>query len=197
VSPRVVNFANGHERREEAQFVLTRLRTSALVACVFSALALVIASDTQLSAADPSVCSGAGAMTRARNFLLRDVDNRKWSFSSTHGKVVLIDFWATWCVPCKIEIPEFVDMYARYKEMGLEVVGVSMDTDLGAIKSFAAEHKITYPILIGAGADGVSRAWGVEGVPTSVLVTRDGKVCRKFAGQTAREQFEEVIKKLL
>lgn len=150
-----------------------------------------------MPAADTTACSGAGAMKPARNFLLRDMDNRKWTFSSTKGKVVLIDFWATWCVPCKVEIPEFVDMYARYKEKGLEVVGVSMDTDLAAIKSFAAEHKMNYPVLIGAGADGVSRTWGVDGLPTTVLVTRDGKVCRKFVGQTAREQFEEIIRKLL
>jgi peroxiredoxin len=163
----------------------------------FTAVTLLAGSNIPLSAADTSTCSAAGNLPRARNFLLRDMDSRKWSFSSTHGKVVLIDFWATWCAPCKVEIPGFVDIYSRYKSMGLEVVGVSMDTDLAAIKSFAAEHKVSYPILVGAGADGVIRAWGVEGIPTTVVVTRDGLVCRKFAGETPKEQFEEIVRKLL
>jgi peroxiredoxin len=170
---------------------------SALAILTSVAVTLLGASNVPVTAADTSACSPATGLPRARNFLLRDIDNRKWSFAATHGKVVLIDFWATWCVPCKVEIPEFVEMYSRYKTMGLEIVGVSMDTDLAAIKSFTAEHKVTYPILVGAGADGVTRAWGIEGLPTTLLVTRDGLICRKFAGQTAKEQFEAVIRKLL
>jgi cytochrome c biogenesis protein CcmG/thiol:disulfide interchange protein DsbE len=183
--------------RDRGALASKRLRPAAMIASLFAASTLVLASQVRQPAVDTSACTGTDAMKPARNFLLRDIDNRKWTFSSTKGKVVLIDFWATWCVPCKVEIPEFVDMYARYREQGLEVVGVSMDTDLGAIKSFAGEHKMNYPILIGAGADGVSRAWGVSGLPTTVVVARDGKICRKFVGQTAREQFEDVIKKLL
>jgi peroxiredoxin len=164
---------------------------------MLNALVPTVASERSSAVADTSACTAADAMSSARNFVLRDVDNRKWTFSSTRGKVVLIDFWATWCVPCKVEIPAFVDMYARHKDKGLEIVGVSMDTELSAIKSFAAEFKMTYPILIGAGAEGVIRAWGVEGLPTTAIVTRDGKVCRKFAGQAATQEIEAIIKRLL
>jgi peroxiredoxin len=158
---------------------------------------LTLTSGMQLSAADPPVCNAAEPMTPARDFLLRDLDNRKWTMSSTRGKVVLVDFWATWCAPCKVEVPGFVDLYTRYKDKGLEILGVSMDTDLEAMRSFVAEYRVTYPILNGARADRVTRDWGVESVPTTVLVTRDGKVCHKFVGQTAKEQFEEFIRKLL
>jgi cytochrome c biogenesis protein CcmG, thiol:disulfide interchange protein DsbE len=157
---------------------------------------LAFASEIQLWAIETAGCAGDTAI-KARNFLLRDIDNRKWVFSSTKGKVVLVDFWATWCGPCKVEIPEFVDMYSRYKDKGLEVVGVAMDDDLARIKSFAAEYKMNYPILIGAGADGVLRAWGVSGLPTTFIVSRDGMVCRRFVGQATREDVEETIKSLL
>lgn len=146
--------------------------------------------------AAPSVCD-ASVSSPARNFVLRDMDNRKWTFGSTKGKVVLVDFWATWCGPCKVEIPAFVEMYGRYKSQGFEVVGVSMDTDLAAIRTFAGEHAISYPILIGAGADGVTRAWGVSGLPTTVIIGRDGRVCRRFVGQAPREEFENTIRELL
>ena len=167
------------------------LRTAVYLLCVAAALAPAMAFDGL--PADPATC--ASPMPSARNFLLRDLDNQKWTFSSTRGKVVLVDFWATWCVPCKVEIPAFVDLYARYKANGLEVVGISMDTDPAAMKSFAAEYKMTYPIL--RGTDNVTRTWGVEGLPTTVLVGRDGKVCRKFVGQTPLEQFEQLVKSLL
>ncbi len=146
-------------------------------------------------AAAPSACSAR--TPAARNFVLRDVDNHKWTFASTKGKVVLLDFWATWCAPCKVEIPGFVELYGRYKSAGLEVVGVSMDTDLPAIRAFAEEHRIDYPILIGAGADGVTRAFAVAGLPTTVLITRDGRVCRTFVGGTPKAEFEAVIAELL
>lgn len=174
------------------------LRAVAWVAAVFWPLMPTLAGAVpRLAAADTSACGGPGAMKPARDFLLRDADNRKWRLSATRGKVVLIDFWATWCGPCKVEIPGFVELYARYRDQGFEVVGVSMDTDLGAIKSFAVEHKMNYPILIGAGADGIIRAWEVVGLPTTVLVSRDGRVCRRFVGQTPKEQFEELIRNLL
>ncbi len=159
------------------------------------AAGLMLLAAAPLRAGAPSACTANAPA--ARNFVLRDVDNRKWTFASTKGKVVLIDFWATWCAPCKIEIPGFVEMYNHYKADGLEVVGVSMDTDLPAIKAFAAEHRINYPVLIGAGADGVIRAWGVAGLPTTALVTRDGKVCRTFVGATPKDEFEDVIRQLL
>lgn len=165
-----------------------------IVSALLAAAAAAAGGTAHASA--PLACDGKGPA--ARNFVLRDVDNRKWTFGpATKGKVVLVDFWATWCAPCKVEIPGFVDLHRRYKAAGLEVVGVSMDTDLAAIKSFAAEFGVTYPILIGAGADGVTRAWGVEGLPTTVLVTREGKVCRTFVGQTPKEEFEALVGRLL
>jgi peroxiredoxin len=172
------------------------VRALVMIALTAVGARMALASGIQLYASDTSACS-VEPSSKARNFLLRDIDNRKWTFSSTKGKVVLVDFWATWCGPCKVEIPEFVEMYGKYRERGLEVVGVSMDTEIDKIKSFAAEYKMSYPILIGAGAEGVLRAWDVSGLPTTFIVGRDGTVCRKFLGQASREDVEETIKKLL
>ena len=131
------------------------------------------------------------------NFTVKDINGKDVRLSQYKGKVVLLNFWATWCGPCKVEIPEFVEIYGKYKDKGLEVVGVAMDADLAKIKSFAAEYKMNYPILIGAGAEGVMRAWDVSGLPTTFLVSRDGRVCRKFVGQAPREDVEQAIKSLL
>ena len=171
-------------------------RAVLLIALTIVGVQLTLTSEVTLVARDLAACDAKPA-GKARNFLLRDVDNRKWTFSSTKGKVVLVDFWATWCGPCKVEIPAFVDIYGKYRESGLEVVGVSMDTELDKIKSFAAEYKMTYPILIGAGADGLMRAWDVSALPTTFIVGRDGIVCRKFVGEASREDVEAAIKSLL
>jgi cytochrome c biogenesis protein CcmG/thiol:disulfide interchange protein DsbE len=171
------------------------LRAAVLLASIAGG-ALMPAPEVPLLARGAPVCDAKPARN-ARNFLLRDVDNRKWTFASTKGKVVLVDFWATWCGPCKVEIPQFVEMYGKYKGSGFEVVGIAMDTELEKIKSFAAEFKITYPILIGAGADGVMRAWDVAALPTTFIVGRDGSVCRRFVGQSGRDEVEAAIKSLL
>jgi thiol-disulfide isomerase/thioredoxin len=114
------------------------------------------------------------------------------------GKAVLINFWATWCVPCKLEMPWFVDLHKQYGAQGFEILGVDEDEakDRGQIGKFARKIGVNYPILIGDEA--VSKAYGgVEVLPTSFYVGRDGKVVEEAAGLISRDEIEANIKKAL
>jgi len=132
------------------------------------------------------------------NFTLVDVHDRLVPLNSFKGNVVLLNFWATWCEPCKVEIPGLVAMYDKYSSKGVAVIGVSVDDPVLALRPFVTQFNMSYPVLVGLGRDDVERAFGpFYGFPTSVLIGRDGKICKEHVGLTPREQFEREIKALL
>jgi thiol-disulfide isomerase/thioredoxin len=114
--------------------------------------------------------------------------------SSFRSRVVLVNFWATWCAPCKVETPWLIEMSNHYRARGLEVLGVSMD-DGGQdrIRAFAAEHHVTYPILIGNA--GVADAYGgVRFLPQTFFIGRDGRIIARTFGMRTREDLERDVK---
>jgi thiol-disulfide isomerase/thioredoxin len=132
------------------------------------------------------------------NFTLKDLNGGDVKLSSFKGKVVLLDFWATWCGPCKLEIPWFNEFHQKYKDKGFVVVGISADDTPEQLKPFVAEYKMSYPVLVGKGRDDVQEALGpVWGLPTTLLITRDGKICRKHMGLAPKAEFEKEILGLL
>jgi peroxiredoxin len=132
------------------------------------------------------------------DFTVKDIAGKDVRLSQYQGQVVLLNFWATWCVPCKREIPALTALYRDYKKRGFVVLGVSVDSEIRAIKPFAREMKMNYPVLIGAGREDLSKAFGpFIGFPTSVLVARDGKVCVRHVGVVSRAQLERQIGALL
>ena len=132
------------------------------------------------------------------NFTLKDMNEKEVSLASYKGKVILLDFWATWCGPCKVEIPGFVEMQNAYGPQGFQVVGISIDDKADQLKPFAAEFKMNYPILQGLGRDDVTDALGpILGLPTTLVIGRDGRICAAHAGMTSKETFENQIKELL
>jgi len=130
------------------------------------------------------------------DFVVKDMHNAPVKMADYKGKVVLLNFWATWCGPCKTEIPAFVELYDRYKDRGLVIVGVSIDDGPDALRAFAKEWRMQYPIL--QMQTDVEDEYGpLYGIPTSFLLARDGSICTKHIGPATKERFEQEIKALL
>jgi peroxiredoxin len=131
-------------------------------------------------------------------FTLKDIGGRDVRLADYAGKVLLLDFWATWCGPCRIEIPGFVEMYDKYKARGFEVVGVVVLDQFSNAGPFARQFKMNYTILNGDGRDDLEEAYGpLFALPTTFIISRDGRICHKHIGLTARDTFEAAIKELL
>ncbi len=113
------------------------------------------------------------------------------------GKVVIVDFWATWCPPCRQEIPGFIELQKTYGDKGLVVVGLSMDDDVEPVKEFYAKNGMNYPVFV-VGEDTV-KAWGnIKAIPTTFIFDKDGKkVGEPHVGFVPKEKFEEQIRPLL
>jgi thiol-disulfide isomerase/thioredoxin len=130
-------------------------------------------------------------------FLVSDLDGNVLSTAELRGKVVIVIFWATWCPPCREEIPEMIDLANRYKDR-LQIVGVSEDDDVTPeeVHQFAKAAKINYPIVMGK--DGISREWGgTPALPTSFIVNTEGRVVQKHVGLYPAEVYDREIRALL
>jgi peroxiredoxin len=133
----------------------------------------------------------------APDFTLPDANGKRLRLSGYKGKVVLLNFWATWCGPCKTEIPWFIEFEKQFQTRGFTVLGVSMDEDgWKVINPYVAEHKINYPIML-ANEEVNESYGGIEALPTTLLIGRDGNVAFLHAGLISREDYEKEIRKLL
>ena len=132
------------------------------------------------------------------NFTLKDLAGKDVKLSSFKGQVILLNFWATWCGPCKIEIPWFNEFQQKYKDKGFVVLGISADDTVEQLRPFVADHKMSYPVLVGKGREDVQEALGpVWGLPTTLIIGRDGRVCHKHMGLAKKAEFEKGILGLL
>ena len=203
----------------------TKLRLAALVATVVALLAISVpfvwqhdveaepvsvgmlspvashASDAEPASLSTEQADGAACMADAKpaklDFTMKDLDGKDVSLTSYKGKVILLNFWATWCGPCKAEIPGFVELQDKYRN-DLVVVGYSVDDEAPKARAFANEYKMNYPILLGLGREDVQDAYGpIYGIPASFIISREGKVCKKHMGIAPRAVFEREIKALL
>lgn len=132
----------------------------------------------------------------APDFTLDTVDGSKLTLSSYKGKVVILDFWATWCGPCKMGIPDFIKLYNNYRK-DMIVIGVNLDKgNPDGVRKFVAELKINYPVVFGN--QRVTQDYGgVRGIPTAVLIDRQGNISDKVIGYRPGNFFETAVKKLL
>lgn len=133
----------------------------------------------------------------APDFTLMALDGSSVRLSDFRGKAVLLNFWATWCPPCKVEMPWFEDLQKQYGKDGLVVLGVAMDdSEPAAIAKFASEVGVNYPVLLGT--DKVSDDYGdVQYLPTTFYIGRDGAIVDKMTGLLDRKEIEETVKKTL
>jgi thiol-disulfide isomerase/thioredoxin len=133
----------------------------------------------------------------APDFSLESLDGKTMRLSDLRGKAVLLNFWATWCGPCKIEMPWFVEFQNQYAGQGLQIVGVAMDdASKEDIAKFAKDMNVNYPILIGKEAVG-DQYGGVPALPESFVIGRDGKIVDKIIGLRGKAEIEDLIKKAL
>jgi peroxiredoxin len=170
----------------------------ALVLCFAAGLALVsVACSNRPGAAKGSVKQEKDRKT-APEFALKDANGQTAHLADYKGKVVLLDFWATWCGPCKIEIPWFMEFEQQFKDRGFAVVGVSMDEDgWAAVKPYLMKMRLNYRILLGNDQVGTLYG-GVDSLPTTFLIDRQGKIASVHIGvSTGKEEFKDAIVRLL
>jgi peroxiredoxin len=133
----------------------------------------------------------------APDFTLKDADGRAVKLSDYRGKVVLLNFWATWCGPCKIEIPWFVEFEQMHKDKGFAVLGVSMDEEgWDAVRPFISAMRVNYRTVIGT--DLIAQQYGgVDALPTSFIIDREGKIASTHIGLVRKSDYEKDIQELL
>ena len=163
------------------------------------ALPLMLASIAVASADQSAVTAAlepASARKLAPEFSLQDSSGKTATLKDYRGRVVLLDFWATWCHGCKEEIPWFVDFHHKYEAKGLTVVGVSLDGDgWKVVKPFIAEKKVPYRILLGD--DATAQRFGIENMPDTYLIDRQGRIAATYKGLVDKDNFETNLRALL
>jgi thiol-disulfide isomerase/thioredoxin len=168
----------------KTRWVIAALGALALAATVIGAVVTV---------RTPLKSCAADAKPANLSFTLKDINGQDVSLSHYKGKVLLLDFWATWCEPCKVEIPSFVDFQNKYGKDGLQI-----DDTVAQLEPYVKAMKMNYPVLQGKDRLDVQDAFGpLVGIPVTVVVSRDGKVCAAHAGLTGKDFFEQEIKALL
>ena len=131
------------------------------------------------------------------SFKLETIDGPEFDSARLKGNVVLINFWATWCAPCRVEIPWFTEFKERYVDSGFEIVGVSLDPEnKDEILRFQQELEINYPLVLSDGKI-EEQAGGILGIPTTFLIDRDGQIVAKHVGLVSKATLQQAIETLL
>jgi cytochrome c biogenesis protein CcmG/thiol:disulfide interchange protein DsbE len=134
---------------------------------------------------------------KAANFSLKSADGTSYRLSKYKGKVVVINFWATWCGPCRQEIPDFIEAYKKYKKKGLEIIGISLDQDgWTKVIPYVKESNINYPVVLGD-EQVVQNYGGIDAIPTTFIVDRKGNIVARQTGIMSLRQLEAKLKPLL
>jgi len=134
-------------------------------------------------------------LKKAPDFSLKTPDNKIVKLSDYKGKVVILNFFGTWCPPCRMEIPDFVKFYKENKEKGVVIIGIAVGSRPEDIKKMIKEFKINYPVCISDGK--VEREYGgIRFVPTSFIIDKNGNIYKKQIGMMNKGQLEEIFKKL-
>ncbi len=165
-----------------------------VIALIGAYVLLVKDTPTTARAMNPSLppreISGA-----APGFTLNDINGRNVSLSEFKGKVVILDFWATWCPPCKREIPDFISLQTEYGSKGLQVVGIALDEPEKVVQ-FSHDQGMNYPVLLGTD-EIAARYGGISGIPTTYVLDKAGRIVARYEGFRPRAVFESAIKDLL
>jgi peroxiredoxin len=112
---------------------------------------------------------------KAQNFVLKDLDGGAVSLEDYRGKIVLLNFWATWCLPCRVEMPSMQKLYHEFKNQDFTILAIDIQEDLGSVKAFREQYKLNFPILLDSDGS-VGEVYGVRAIPTTYLVDREGYI---------------------
>jgi peroxiredoxin len=146
--------------------------------------------DPQFAAAIAAIKTADKRRERA-DFTLTDLSGKSWTLQHLHGKVVLVNFWATWCPPCRKEMPDLESLYHRFQQEGFVILAIS-DEDLAKVKPFIAERNITYPVLLDPGRK-ANDLFEVQGIPKSFVYDREGKLVSESIDMRTQKQFLEML----
>jgi len=131
-----------------------------------------------------------GCKSTSGDFTLMDLDGNEISLSDFNRKVLILNFWATWCPPCREEIPDFVEVYNEYESKDVQFIGVSNE-DISTLKSFVEDYDINYPILIDDA--NIMGKWGISAIPTTFVFDKNGQIIFKNVGMMTGEQLKNII----
>lgn len=187
--------------RRESRAKASSARDATLAKKIISSVIVIGLAAAVFFATRHNAASGvAGKVTRehpvAPDFTLSDLAGQKLQLSTYRGKVILLDFWATWCDPCRDEIPHFVELQNKYRDQGFQIVGVSMDDAPAPVHEFYQRFRMNYPVVMGDANTGELYG-GILGLPIAFLIGRDGRIYAKRIGATDISVLEKEIVKLL
>jgi peroxiredoxin len=129
-------------------------------------------------------------------FTFPTLDGAPWSLSDHRGRIVLVNFWATWCAPCREETPDFVQLYQKFRSRGVEFVGIATDDDpASVVPEFLDDYRVTWPILIPPVESALAQA--IDVLPTTFLLDQEGRIARTWAGIARRDDVARAIEALL
>jgi peroxiredoxin len=158
---------------------------------------LVTYEHVQVNLDDPQFTAALSKMTvdderrEQADFTLKELNGKAWTLKEQRGKVVVLNFWATWCPPCRKEMPDLEALYQQFKDQGLVILAIS-DEDAGKVKPFIAQQKVTYPVLLDPGRK-VNELFQIEGIPKTFVYDRNGKLVTQSIDMRTRRQFLEML----
>jgi cytochrome c biogenesis protein CcmG/thiol:disulfide interchange protein DsbE len=175
---------------------MTRLFTSRWLRAF--AVAVAVAAWPACRQDDESIEPRADAAAAPLRFSLKDMNGNAVNLAEFRGRPLIVNFWATWCPPCKVEIPYFVEYAETFKSQRLTVLGISIDDSPEDLRAFSAEYKVNYPMLVGLGQFELQEAFDADiAIPVTWFIRADGTVHAKRPGPAPKEWFDEQVRALL